>query len=98
MIRLSLRNNWSKFKTSWNLQIILEESIECTSDEWKQNQRMLKCNQLDLESLGSWQNMPKNFPELQMNWLSLRNKQLKFKIAGKWLILLDVFIEYTPIY
>ena len=34
---------------------------------------------------------------LQMNRLSLRNNQLKFKIAGKLPIILEEFIEYTPI-
>ena len=52
---------------SWRLQenelpIILEESTEeYTSNEWKQNQKMSTCNRLDLESLGSWPTMPKNF-------------------------------------
>ena len=32
----------------------LEESIEYTSNEWKQNRKMIRCNRLDLESLGSW--------------------------------------------
>ena len=35
--------------------------------------------------------------ELQMNPLSLRNNQLKFKTAGKLLIILEEFIEHTPI-
>ena len=34
---------------------------------------------------------------LQMNRLSLRNNRLKFKTAGKLLIILEEFIEYTPI-
>ena len=37
---------------------------------------------------GSW---------LQMNQLSLRNNRLKFKTAGKLPIILEEFIEYTPI-
>ena len=37
---------------------------------------------------GSW---------LQMNRLSWRNGRLKFKVAGKLLIVLEEFIEYTPI-
>ena len=32
-----------------------------------------------------------------MNRLSLRNKRLKFKSAGKLLIILEEFIEYTQI-
>ena len=32
---------------------------------------------------------------LQMNRLSLRNNQLKFKTAGKLLIVLEEIIEYT---
>ena len=43
--------------------IILEESMEeYTTNEWKQNRKMSTWNQLDLESLGSWLTMPKNFP------------------------------------
>ena len=34
---------------------------------------------------------------LQMNRLSLRNNRLKFKIAGKLPIILEEFMEYTPI-
>ena len=34
---------------------------------------------------------------LQMNRLSLRNNRLKFKAAGKLPIILEEFIEYTPI-
>ena len=54
MNRLSSRNNWLKFKISGNLPIILEESIEYTSNEWKQNRKMSTCDCLDLESLASW--------------------------------------------
>ena len=32
-----------------------------------------------------------------MNRLSLRNNRLKFKTAGKLPIILEEFIEYTPI-
>ena len=53
MNRLSSRNNWLKFKTSGDLPIVLEESIEYTSNEWKQNRKMSTCDRLDLESLGS---------------------------------------------
>ena len=35
--------------------------------------------------------------KLQMNQLSLRNNWLKFKTAGKLPIILEEFIEYTPI-
>ena len=34
---------------------------------------------------------------LQMNRLSLRNSRLKFKTAGKSLIILEEFVEYTQI-
>ena len=53
---LSLRNNRLKFKTSRELPVIWEESIEeYTSNEWKQNRKIMStCNRLDLESLGSW--------------------------------------------
>ena len=38
------------------------ESIEYTSNEWKhQNRKISTCKRLDLESLGSWLTMPKNF-------------------------------------
>ena len=68
MNRLSLRNNNRlKLETSTNLPIILEESIEeYTFNKWKQNRMMSTCNQLDLESLGSWHTMPKNFPDIVM--------------------------------
>ena len=62
MNRLSSRNNRLKFTTSGDLPIILEESIEYTSNEWKKHQNMPTCNRLDLESLESWPTMPKNFP------------------------------------
>ena len=62
MNRLSLRNNQLKLETSGELPNILEESIEeNTSNEWKQNRKMSTCNRLDLESLGSWPIVPKNF-------------------------------------
>ena len=51
---LILRNNRLKFVTSGDLSIILEESMEYTSSEWKQNRMMSTCNRSDLESLGSW--------------------------------------------
>ena len=35
--------------------------------------------------------------KLQMNRLSLKNNRLQFKIAGKLPIILEEFIEYTPI-
>ena len=35
--------------------------------------------------------------QLVTNWLSLRNKQLKLKTAGKLPSILEEFIEYTPI-
>ena len=63
MNRLSLRNNQLKFEISGELSIILEKSAEeYTSNEWQQNWKMSTCNRLDLESLGSWPTMPKNFP------------------------------------
>ena len=62
MKRLSLRNNRLRLETSGGLPIILEESIEYISNEWKQNWNMSTCHQLDLESLGSWPTMPKIFP------------------------------------
>ena len=56
MNRLSLRNNRLKFKTSGELPVIWEESIEeYTSNEWKQNRKIMStCNWLDLESHESW--------------------------------------------
>jgi hypothetical protein len=35
--------------------------------------------------------------KLQMNWLSKRNDWLKFKISEKLTIIVEEFIEYTPI-
>ena len=62
MNRLSLRNNRLKSETIGGLPIILEESMEYISNEWKQNQKMWTCNRLDSESLRSWPTMSKNFP------------------------------------
>ena len=42
--------------------LILVESIEYTSNAWKQDRKMSTCNRLDWESLGSWPTMPKNSP------------------------------------
>ena len=50
-----------KFTSSRNLPIILEDYIKHTSNEWKKNRKMSTCIQLDLESLGSWPTIPKNF-------------------------------------
>ena len=45
-----------KLETSGEWPIILEEYVEeYTSNEWKQNRKMMStCNRLDLESRGSW--------------------------------------------
>ena len=52
---VELRNNWLKFiKSSGELPIIFEESLEYALNEWKRNRNMSTCNRLDLESLGSW--------------------------------------------
>ena len=62
MNRLSLRNNRLKFQT----QRITDHfrGIYRIYLRWikKKNWKMSTCNQLDLESLGSWPTMPKNFP------------------------------------
>ena len=64
MNRLSLRNNRLKFKTAGKLLISLEEFIEYTPNSIKENRRMLTCNQLDLQTLGSQPiSMPKNLPD-----------------------------------
>ena len=62
MNQLSLRNNRLKFKTSRELPVMLGESIEYTSNEWKQTRKMSTCTRLDLESVGSFLTMLKNFP------------------------------------
>ena len=71
--RLSLRNNRLKFETSGEIPIILEESIEYASIEWKQNRKMWTCNRLDLQTLGSQPViMPKkllgHWPRLNQNY------------------------------
>ena len=59
---------------------------------------MSTCNQLDLQTLGSQPiSMSKNLSITEMNRLSLRNNRLKFKTTGKLPIILEEFIEYTPI-
>ena len=57
MNRLSLRNNRLKFKSSGKLLIILDES-----KEMKKYQNITTYNRRDLETLGFWPFMPKNFP------------------------------------
>ena len=47
-------NNRLKLETSGGLPITLEEYMEYTLNEWKQNRKMSTCNRLDLESFGSW--------------------------------------------
>ena len=59
---IEFKKNQLEFKGSKKLPINLEDSIEYTSNEWKQNRKMSTSNRLDLESLGSWPTMPKNFP------------------------------------
>ena len=76
MNQLSLRNNRLKFKTSEELPIILEESVEYASNEWKQNQKMSTCNRLDLESLGSWPNTYAH--KLPGHWLALTGSTYRF--------------------
>ena len=83
---LRFRNNWLKLENSGELPIILEESIEYTSNEWKRNRKLSTCNhRLDLESLGSWPTLyaPKtNFPgteeDLVRYW---QNKQYTLSIV-----------------
>ena len=48
------------------------------------------------QSLGTY-DWGRTGSQLQMNWLSLRNNRLKFKTAGKLPIILEEFIEQTPI-
>ena len=43
MNRLSARNNQLKFEIPGELSIILKESVEYTSIEWKQNRKMSAC-------------------------------------------------------
>ena len=62
MNQLSLRNNRLKFKASWKLPIIVEESIEHPSNWVRKNWKLTTYNWLDLETLGFWPIMPKIFP------------------------------------
>ena len=66
-----------------------------------------QCKTLEMVELGREKMSPKLLGErgmgklrqlVQLNRLSLRNNQLKFKIAGKLRIIFEEFIEYTPIY
>ena len=96
MNRLGLRNNRLKLETSGELLIILEESIqEYTSNEWKQNQKMMStCNRLDLESLGSWLTMPQNLPGNGM-WCSILKSSTLVKYHFGCQIFLFVFEHFT---
>ena len=58
MNRLSSRNNRLKFKTSGNLPITVEEKLEYTSNECKQNRKLWTGFRLELESEGSWPSVP----------------------------------------
>jgi hypothetical protein len=62
MNRLCLRNNRLKFDTSGGLPIIWGIYTRIYLKWRKKNKKMSTCNRLDLESLGSWPTMPKNFP------------------------------------
>ena len=64
--------------TGWRVTDHLEESMEYTSNEWKQNRKMPRCNRLELESLESWLTCPKTswalaWPATMMTqaWLQL---------------------------
>ena len=54
MNQLSLRNNRIKFQATGKLGIVLRESIlECTSNQEKTTKRTTTCNQMDLETIRS---------------------------------------------
>ena len=59
---LTCRSNWLKFKTSGKLPIILEESMDYTLINEEKNRKKPTCSRLDMETLGSRPNMPKNLP------------------------------------
>ena len=77
----SSRNNQLKFKVSGELLLILKESIEYTSNEFKKPIRCQHVNWLDLESLGSWLTMLKNFPNtiLDPKFLGPKTLIINFK-------------------
>ena len=52
MNRLSSRNDRLAFKTSGNSPIVWEDTIEYTSNEWKQKRKMPTCNRLDFRITG----------------------------------------------
>ena len=78
----SLRYNRLKFKTSWKLMIILEESMECALNERKRNRKMSTCYQLDLESPYLHQICPKYFPGTCYHFT--RVPSLKFQAWRGW--------------
>jgi hypothetical protein len=59
---LSSKNYQLKFKTLGKLPNILEKSIEYILNLIKENQKLLTCNQLDLETLGSPPILPQTSP------------------------------------
>ena len=70
MNRLSLRNNWLKFKAAGKLPIVLRGIYRIYLNLVKENRRMSTCNRLDLQTLGSQPVMPKNLPD---HWRESRN-------------------------
>ena len=64
MNRLSLRNNWLKFKTAGKLPTTLEDFVVMYPNLIQENRRMSICNRLDLQTLGSRPvMMPKKLPD-----------------------------------
>ena len=73
-----MKNNRLKFKTLEKLPINLEKNLRIYLKLIKKNQKITTCNQLDLETLGSWPIMPKNLFGHRMNdclqWVLMHRK------------------------
>ena len=92
--RSSLRNNRSKFKTAWKItdrcRAIYRTYSNSIKEEKgkKEKRRTSTCNRLDLQTLGSQPNTPKNLPDpiTCPRWLPLGVSTAKIaRIDLEWL-------------
>ena len=73
MNRLSLWTYRLKFEALGELLFNSEESMDIYLEWIKQNRKMSTCNRLDLESIGSWSTMLKNFSGIAPNTIHMNH-------------------------
>ena len=82
-IRRLLADEPIKFKTWGNLPIILEKSIEYTSNECKWYRKMSACDRLDLKSLRNWMLWWQNAETWRMDGRTLWSSEVRSeKLSG----------------